>query len=197
MSSTDQYTAKSESTNDVTPQHKIDDLNNILKQTKYAMLTTRDAQGCMHSRCMALASHDGLHFSFISDNTSHKQDELNTVDDVNVSFLDPSSTNWVSVCGKARTHQDREQIDKLWSSTASAWFGDLGDGVHKGNKNDPRVCIIEVIPDSIRYWWTTKSKLGQNIDIMASAVTGKVASPGELRTITKDEIRIIEGLNTM
>ena len=85
---------------------------------------------------------DGLHFSFISDNTSHKQDELNTVDDVNVAFLDPSSTNWVSVCGKAKTHQDREQINKLWNPMVSAWFGDLGDGVHKGNKEDPRVCII-------------------------------------------------------
>ncbi|KAG8980188.1 hypothetical protein FRB90_007768 [Tulasnella sp. 427] len=78
----------------------------------------------------------------------------------------------------------------------SAWFGDLGDGIHKGNKDDPRVCIIEVIPDSIRYWWSTKTKVGQSIEIMTSAVTGKVASPGELRTITRDEIRIIEGLNT-
>jgi len=33
------------------------------------------------------------------------------------------------------------------------------------------------------------------LDIASSAVTGNVAHPGELRTITKEEITIVEGLN--
>jgi len=195
MSHTDQYTAKAEATSKLTPQEKIDDLNKILKETKFGMLTTRDSEGCMHSRAMSLASHDGLHFFFISDKTSSKQDEIASTDQVNISFLDPSSTNWVSVCGIAKSHQDKSTIEKLWSPMAGAWFGDLGDGVHKGNKNDPRVCVLEIVPSSIRYWWTTRSKVMQSVDIAAAAVTGHVASPGELRTITRDEIRIIEGLN--
>jgi hypothetical protein len=31
-----------------------------------------------------------------------------------------------------------------------AWFGDLGDGVHKGDENDPRISLIEVTPDEVR-----------------------------------------------
>lgn len=30
-----------------------------------------------------------------------------------------------------------------------AWFGDLGDGVHKGDEDDPRVSVIEVVPENV------------------------------------------------
>ena len=61
--------------------------------------------------------------------------------------------------------------------------------MHKGDQNDPRVAVIEVVPDSIRYWLSTESALTKAADIAASAITGKTAVPGELRTITKDEVR--------
>ena len=77
----------------------------------------------------------------------------------------------------------------LGTCSTSAWFGDLKDGVHKGDQNDPRVAVIEVVPDSIRYWLSTESALTKAADIAASAITGKTAVPGELRTITKDEVR--------
>lgn len=71
----------------------------------------------------------------------------------------------------------------------AAWFGDLKDGVHKGDENDPRISLIEVIPDEIRYWYVTRGKIGRAVEIGVGAVTGKTASPGELRTITKQEVR--------
>lgn len=74
-------------------------------------------------------------------------------------------------------------------SRTSAWFGDLKDGVHKGDEKDPRVSLIEVIPDEIRYWYVTRGKVGRAVEIGVGAVTGKTVSPGELRTITKQEVR--------
>lgn len=70
----------------------------------------------------------------------------------------------------------------------SAWFGDLKDGEHKGDANDPRVSLIEVIPEEIRYWWPTEGKAMRAIEIGISAVTGQVASPGELRVLTPKEV---------
>lgn len=72
----------------------------------------------------------------------------------------------------------------------SAWFGDLKDGVHKGDENDPRVAIIEVIPDEIRYWIATKGTVGRALETGIHAVTGGVSVPGELRTITSAEVSI-------
>lgn len=84
----------------------------------------------------------------------------------------------------------------LTSDRTSAWFGDLKDGVHKGDENDPRVSIIEIVPDEIRYWITTSGTISQNAQIALGAVTGHTAAPGELRTISKDEIQLTQGLNT-
>ena len=72
--------------------------------------------------------------------------------------------------------------------STSAWFGDLKDGIHKGDQHDPRVAVIQVIPDEIRYWTVTKNAAARAVDIATSAVTGNAASPGELRTITKAEV---------
>ncbi|KAG9124941.1 hypothetical protein FRC07_009616 [Ceratobasidium sp. 392] len=190
----DQYTQKA--TNEkLTPQQKIDGLKEILAITKTGMLTTRGTNGELHSRAMAPASTEGLHFAFIANDHSYKTDEVEANPQVNVSFFDPGSNHWASVSGIANLSQDKEKIKKLWSPLTKAWFGDLGDGVHKGDENDPRVVIIDVIPSEIRYWYSTRTKVGAAVEIATSAVTGKVASPGELRTITKQELALVEGLN--
>jgi hypothetical protein len=73
--------------------------------------------------------------------------------------------------------------------SVAAYFGDLKDGVHKGDENDPRVSLIEVVPEEIRYWMPTKGTIGRAIETGVGAMTGKVAAPGELRTITEAEVR--------
>jgi hypothetical protein len=70
----------------------------------------------------------------------------------------------------------------------SAYFGDLKDGTHKGDKNDPRVSIIEVVPEEIRYWMSTQGTVQRGVNVAASAATGKIAVPGELRTISREEV---------
>jgi len=198
MSSADPYTQKAESKAEgLTPQQKIDGLKEILKTTKYGMLTTRSPTGELHSRAMAPASTESLWFTFIANNATFKFDEIEADSNVNVSFLEPSSTSWISVTGKARISNDKELIKKIWSPMVSAWFGDLGDGIHKGDENDPRVSVIQVVPDEIRYWYASRSKVGQMAEIVTSAITGGTAAPGELRTITKAEIQLVEGLNTV
>ncbi|KAG2016163.1 hypothetical protein CC2G_009357 [Coprinopsis cinerea AmutBmut pab1-1] len=193
----DPYTAKAENPN-LTPQEKINGLNEIIHNVQTAMMTTRSKDGQLHSRAMNPASRPsdtGLAFVFLANNVSHKFEELDNDSHVNVSFLDPSTSAWVSVCGKARVSNDRNEIKKYWTSSTSAWFGDLKDGVHTGDENDPRISLIEVVPDEIRYWYVTKGKIGRAIEIGVGAATGKTAAPGELRTITKGEIQLVQGLH--
>ncbi|KAB5591250.1 Protein bli-3 [Ceratobasidium theobromae] len=186
-----------EATNDkLTPQQKIDGLKEILKIAKTGMLTTRDTSGELHSRAMAPASPvDGLHFTFFANSESHKTDEMETDPHVNVSFFEPGSNSWVSVSGTAKVMRDKKRTKELWNPFVRAWFGDLGDGIHKGDENDPRVVLIDVTPTEIRYWHSTRTKIGATIEVATSAITGKVATPGELRVITPQELALVEGLN--
>ncbi|KAF8303353.1 hypothetical protein DL93DRAFT_2090309 [Clavulina sp. PMI_390] len=168
----------------------------IIQACKSSMMTTRTASGALVSRAMAPASYESLHFNYIANNTSGKFEELQHDPHVNVSFFDPSTTNWISVSGAAKLISDRSVVKQYWSTSVKAWFGDLGDGVHTGDDSDPRVSVIEVIPDQITFWEVTRGKVGRAVDIAASAVTGNVASPGALHTITKDEITLVEGLHS-
>jgi hypothetical protein len=62
---------------------------------------------------------------------------------ISASFMS-SRQNWASVSGIAGIKQDNDLI-------ITSHFSDLGDGAHKGTAQDPRVSVIEVIPNEIRY----------------------------------------------
>ncbi|KAF9241596.1 hypothetical protein BU15DRAFT_73326 [Melanogaster broomeanus] len=177
---------------DVTLEEKIKDLHKVIKGTKTGMLVTRDSNGNLHSRPMNPATplnDSQLNLIFLANNASYKFDEIENDSHVNVSFFDPSSTDWASYSGKARVTQDRDLIHKHWSSSITGYIGDLGDGVHKGDEKDPRVAIIEIIPDEIRYWISKHPGVLRTIRVAAGAALGKATAPGELRIITKEEIQ--------
>jgi hypothetical protein len=52
------------------------------------------------------------------------------------------------------------------------------------------VSVIEVVPDEIRYWVASSPNL-VSVQEVASTVQGKVTVPGELRTITSEEVSSI------
>ncbi|GAA5826509.1 hypothetical protein JCM11251_002403 [Rhodosporidiobolus azoricus] len=184
----DPYTAKASS--EASPQQKIDDVRKIIGEAKFAMLVTRSSDGSLHSRMMHPASHQGLVFQFIANTDSGKFDELENDDQVNISFADPSSTDWLSAAGKASVVKDVETIKKLWNPTVKSWFGDLKDGVRTGEPGDPRIAVIEVIPSEIRYWVKTRTSLGQAAEVLKGAITGETAAPGVLRVLGSSDLAL-------
>ena len=88
----------------------------------------------------------------------------------------------------ASRNADKELVKKLYNPSLKAWFGDKGDGVHTGDATDPRMAVIEVKVDEIRHFHQVKTKIGTAVDVVASAITGNTAQPGEVRTITGEEI---------
>lgn len=96
---------------------------------------------------MAVAKRTGPDFLFLANAHSQKFDDLKTNPEVNVAFQDSSTMSWISVTGKATTTSNSDpRIAKVWSKAASIWFGDVGDGVHNGKPEDPRMTLIEVKP---------------------------------------------------
>ncbi|KAI6157829.1 hypothetical protein BKA82DRAFT_254449 [Pisolithus tinctorius] len=189
----DPYTSQAENKS-VTLSEKINDLCTIIKVAKTGMLVTRNAEGNLHSRAMNPVNSLGegqLNLVFLANNVSAKFEEIENDSHVNVSFFDSSTTSWVSYAGRARVSQDRDVICKHWSMSVTGYIGNLQDGVHTGDENDPRVSVIEVVPDEIRYWYTEKGAVPRTLEVAAGAVTGKATSPGELHTITKEEIQFL------
>ncbi|KAI1272550.1 putative BLI-3 blue-light-inducible Bli-3 protein [Xylaria sp. FL0933] len=175
----------------VTPQDKIDALNNFANACKFGMMTTRDqSSGKLISRCMAVAAkeNNGVDYLFFTNTESHKTDELKSDPHVNIAFLD-SSGQWASVAGTVTIETDRSIVKKYYSPTLKAWMGDLGDGKHDGSENDPRIGVIRVKMTTATYAITDRTVLGRVAEVAKGMVTGEQANVNKIREITEDEVK--------
>ena len=59
-------------------------------------------------------NHNQVTLVFIANCVSPKCEEMQNDVHVNVSFYDPSTTNWASYAGKAKISQDKQKIAKHW-----------------------------------------------------------------------------------
>ncbi|KKY29145.1 putative blue light-inducible protein bli-3 [Phaeomoniella chlamydospora] len=175
---------------DETPASKrIEDFYSFADSLKICLMgTTRQGLGQV-SRAMAVAKREGPDFIFLCNKNSRKFEDLNHSSKVQLTFQDSSSQSWASVTGEAVvTSNSDPRIKDLQSPFVSAWFGDLGDGVHNGKAEDPRMALIEVKSEYIAYWQSQSTKLGFLKEIIESNVTGKVANTGVLRELKGSEI---------
>lgn len=96
---------------------------------------------------MAISKRSGPDFLFLSNTNSQKFKDLEANKEVNLSFEDSSQHDWISVTGEAVTRSNEDpRIKEIWSKGIAVWFGDVGDGVHNGGPEDPRMKLIEVQP---------------------------------------------------
>lgn len=94
---------------------------------------------------MAVAKRTGPDFLFLANANSQKFSDFSKDKEVTITFQNNSNMDWISITGEAvTTSNDDPRIKEVWNKTSKAWFGDLGDGVHDGSPEDPRVKLIEV-----------------------------------------------------
>lgn len=174
----------------VSLEQKVQDLSAFMTHCKFGMMTTRDAgSGNLVSRCMALAAQEsgGIDLLFHTNTESGKTDDIASDSHVNISFLNYAG-DWASVSATANVVTDRSLVQKHYSQDLKAWLGDLGDGVHDGGPNDPRIGIIRVKMTTAHYAVSSKSILGQMAQVAQGVVTGKPASVNKLREISAEEV---------
>lgn len=130
---------------------------------------------------------NGVDLTFTTNTESHKTDELAADPHTNIAFYDGSG-QWASFAGDAAIETDRAVVRRYYSPALRAWLGDLGDGVHDGSEDDPRIAVIRVRARSITYAVTDKTLLGRAVEVARGTVTGEVAGVNKLREVGEGEI---------
>jgi general stress protein 26 len=163
--------------NEADRRHKLWDL---IKDTRFAMFTTRHANGHLHSRPMTTQNRsvdeDDTLWFFMSRAGDPVADIQNDAV-VNVSYANTDSDSYVSVSGRASLNEDRQRREKLWNKAAEAWFP-------KGI-DDPDLALVQVKITHAHYWDVKASKLTQLYEMAKAVVTGKqpekLGESGEVR----------------
>lgn len=175
---------------ETTPKHEqFEELYKLVDGLKAGLLTTIRPNIGPVSRSMAVARRTGPDFLFLANIHSNKFKDLESSKQVQITFQDSKSQDWVSITGEATTTSNEDsRIKDVYSPMISAWLGDLGDGVYTGKAEDPRVALIEVRAKYITYWKSTVGTLGFLKEVGVAVVTGQVAENGVLRRFFEDDI---------
>ena len=175
---------------DETPKkEQVDDFYKIVDSIGTCLLCTdRPGVGPI-GRSMKVAKRDGPDFVFLANNNSQKFQDIENDKTVLITFQNSSNQDWVSITGEVTvTSNDESRVKELYHKGASAWFGDLGDGVHTGGPEDPRMAVIEVKATYIAYWKHNVTSIGFVKEVAQASLTGQVADTGFQRQFTEEDI---------
>ena len=149
-----------------TREQSLKKLAELVKDIEFAMLTTLDEEGCLHSRPMATQKieEDGTLW-FFTELNSGKVAELERDHHVNISYAAPKDNKYLSVSGTARALRDTAKAKQLWSPLLKAWFP-------KGPE-DPNTGLLRVNIEKAEYWDAPSSTAVQLIGFAKAIVTGR------------------------
>ena len=151
-----------------TTENQRELLWDLIKDTRFAMFTTRHANGHLHSRPMTTQNSkvdedDSLWF-FMSRSGDPVAD-IGADPTVNVAYANPGKDSYVSVSGSAEIVDDADRKKRLWNKMNDAWF--------PGGPTDPDVALVRVRITHANYWDVKESKVVQFWEMAKAAVTGK------------------------
>ncbi len=148
----------------------IQKIRQLIKDIDFAMLTTIDSEGKLHSRPMSTNKEvefngDVWFFTYAS---SLKVNEINQRHEVNVSYADPKKQSYVSLTGTAEIVRDRQKLEELWQPQLKAWF--------PKELEEPDIALLKVNVEKAEYWDSPSSVVANAISLVKAVATGKPAS---------------------
>ncbi len=150
----------------------IKKLGEMIRDIKYAMLTTVDETGALRSRPMATQTKNFEgELWFFTRASAPKVDEVEHDHHVNVSYAHPDDQRYVSVSGLARLVRDPKKNEDYWTPAMKAWFP-------KGPQ-DPETALLQVSVNKAEYWDTASSAVVHLVGFVKAVVTGKPYHAGE------------------
>lgn len=154
------------------PDNDRTHLVELMKDIKFAMLTTVEEDGTLHSRPMT-AQHidsDG-DLWFFTRVTSPKVWEAEAHRQVNVAFADTAKTKFISASGTAMLVRDREKMKQLWTPVLKVFFP---KGV-----DDPDVALLKVDLQKAEYWDSAPTSVGRVFNLAKAYLTKDPAALGD------------------
>lgn len=149
----------------------------LIADIRFAMLTTKAADGTLDSRPMATqkTEFDGVIW-FLTADDSRKVDEIKDNQNVSLIYADPGNASYVTVKGTGQVLLDKAKIHELWNPMYQAWFPE--------GENDPRIRLLRVDVTEAEYWEANDNKLLRGIKYLAAAATKGSVDLGEHGTVS-------------
>jgi general stress protein 26 len=153
-----------------TDDEPLEIVRRILEKGRTASVTTRSANGELHSRPLAIIEDDFVDtLWFFTADPSEKTADVALDPEVNVSVGD--GKGWLSFSGTATVSRDQARIEKYWNPWSEAYFD--------GGRDDPAVALLEVAVRSVHYWDLDKPAVVTAFEVVKGIVTRSAPDVGD------------------
>lgn len=149
-----------------------------IKDVRFAMLTTIDAEGSLTARPMTTVQKDFAGtLWFYTSKSSPPAADVARDGTVGIQYSEPRDDLYVSLSGHARIDHDRAQMEALWTPAVKVYF--------PGGLDDPDLTLLRIDVYLAEYWDVTESKPVQLYKMAKAALKGERPKDlGEHRTVT-------------
>ncbi|RYY12667.1 MAG: general stress protein [Chitinophagaceae bacterium] len=113
---------------------------------------------------------------FLSADDSYKNQEIRVDPAVRLFFQGSAHSDFLFVSGNATISTNKAKIDELWEPIIKTWF--------TGGKDDPRITVIQVVPEDGYYWDTKHGNAVAGIKMLIGAAIGKTLDDSIEGTLT-------------
>ena len=140
----------------------------LIRDIRFAMFTTRHANGHLHARPMTTQNSsldEDANLWFFMSRSGDPVADLSSDPTVSVVYADPGKDRYVSISATASVIEDMAKKRQLWSKLAEAWF--------PGGVDDPDLALVQVRIIHASYWDVKESKLVQLYHMARAAFTGQ------------------------
>ena len=141
----------------------------LIKDTRFGMLTHRHGDGQLHSHPLTTQNKkldEGATLYFFIPKDGEIARHVATDPSVNVAYADTDADSYVSIAGQATLLDDAAKKEELFNTMAKAWFP-------KG-AGDPNLGLLAVRIVDAEYWDVDDSKMVQLLKMAKAALTGDV-----------------------
>ncbi len=156
---------------------QLDKVAELVKEIKFAMLTSAEADGTLSSCPMTTMQMDAQgNLWFFTGKNSQKITGLATDNRINLSYARIDKQDYLSVSGKGEVVTDREKMKELWTAWVKPWFPQGLD--------DPNLVLLKVSVDVAEYWDAPGSEVKRLYGLAKGILTGKTDSFGTHDKVT-------------
>lgn len=139
-------------------------LGELVKNIKFAMVTTTNEQGQLRSCPLTVQEVDiDGDLWFVVNKQSEAYNDIKQDPRVNVSFSSDNKT-YISISGKGEFVEDNDKLQSLWNPSLKIWFP---QGI-----SDPNVTLLKINVEDAEYWQHPAFKVVQLAALAKSLITG-------------------------
>ena len=145
-----------------------DKLFELIKDTRFGMLTHRHSDGQLHSHPLTTQNKkvdEASTLYFFVPKAGDIAKHVASDSSVNVAYANTDDDSYVSVTGQASLLEDQAKKNELFNPAAKAWF--------PAGVTDPNLGLLAVKILDAEYWDVTDSKMVQLFKMAKAAVTGE------------------------